>query len=430
MSEAILLSGGERLVIHELPAGASYIVREASYQSLGYDTSASGQTGTIPATGSMPVAGFTNTRDGGSLIIEKALAGNAPIETDTFEFTVTLSHADGVDLNGSYQTLVNGEPGEPVEFVGGEATVQITGAGTLEILGILAETDYEVTENLPATSDYELISSEGETGAIPVGAAATASFTNERNVGSLTLSKAVAGNAAETDREFDFTVFMTDRYGRNLNGAYAMRGDAGSSVTFTNGYASISLYAGQSATIDGILEGTYYSVTEDDANTDGYVTTSSGTTGLIGTGTSTASFLNTRNVTEEFTSVTVYKAWNDEDDADGIRPESITVYLFADGEAVDSAVLTAAGGWSTVFDGLPVYSATGDAITYRVTEVATADYYASYAYAASIVNITNTHNPDDFTPRTPDDPMLLTLIEDNIIPLGGNVNMNEGDCFN
>ena len=430
VSEAILLSGGERLVIHELPAGASYIVREASYQSLGYDTSASGQTGTIPATGSMPVAGFTNTRNGGSLIIEKALAGNAPIDTDTFEFTVTLSHPDGVDLNGSYQTLVNGEPGEPVEFVGGEATVQITGAGTLEILGILAETDYEVTENLPATSDYELISSEGETGAIPVDDAATASFTNERNVGSLTLSKAVAGNAAETDREFDFTVFMTDRYGRNLNGAYAMRGDAGSSVTFTNGYASISLYAGQSATIDGILEGTYYSVTEDDANTDGYVTTSSGTTGLIGTGTSTASFLNTRNVTEEFTSVTVYKAWNDEDDADGVRPESITVYLYADGEAVDSAVLTAAGGWSTVFDGLPVYSAAGEAITYRVIEVSTVDYFASYAYAASIVNITNTHNPDDFTPRTPDDPMLLTLIEDNIIPLGGNVNMNEGDCFN
>ena len=430
VSEAILLSGGERLVIHELPAGASYIVREASYQSLGYDTSASGQTGTIPATGSMPVAGFTNTRNGGSLIIEKALAGNAPIDTDTFEFTVTLSHPDDVDLNGSYQTLVNGEPGEPVEFVGGEATVQITGAGTLEILGILAETDYEVTENLPATSDYELISSEGETGAIPVDDAATASFTNERNVGSLTLSKAVAGNAAETDREFDFTVFMTDRYGRNLNGAYAMRGDAGSSVTFTNGYASISLYAGQSATIDGILEGTYYSVTEDDANTDGYVTTSSGTTGLIGTGTSTASFLNTRNVTEEFTSVTVYKAWNDEDDADGVRPESITVYLYADGEAVDSAVLTAAGGWSTVFDGLPVYSAAGEAITYRVIEVSTVDYFASYAYAASIVNITNTHNPDDFTPRTPDDPMLLTLIEDNIIPLGGNVNMNEGDCFN
>ena len=430
VSEAILLSGGERLVIHELPAGASYIVREASYQSLGYDTSASGQTGTIPATGSMPVAGFTNTRNGGSLIIEKALAGNAPIDTDTFEFTVTLSHPDGVDLNGSYQTLVNGESGEPVEFVGGEATVQITGAGTLEILGILAETDYEVTENLPATSDYELISSEGVTGAIPVDDAATASFTNERNVGSLTLSKAVAGNAAETDREFDFTVFMTDRYGRNLNGAYAMRGDAGSSVTFTNGYASISLYAGQSATIDGILEGTYYSVTEDDANTDGYVTTSSGTTGLIGTGTSTASFLNTRNVTEEFTSVTVYKAWNDEDDADGVRPESITVYLYADGEAVDSAVLTAAGGWSTVFDGLPVYSAAGEAITYRVIEVSTVDYFASYAYAASIVNITNTHNPDDFTPRTPDDPMLLTLIEDNIIPLGGNVNMNEGDCFN
>ena len=46
------------------------------------------------------------------------------------------------------------------------------------------------------------------------------------------------------------------------------------------------------------------------------------------------------------------------------------------------------------------------------------------------INITNTHNPDEFDPRDPDDPELITLIEDNPIPLGGNVNMNEGDCFN
>ena len=51
-------------------------------------------------------------------------------------------------------------------------------------------------------------------------------------------------------------------------------------------------------------------------------------------------------------------------------------------------------------------------------------------YGDAVVNITNTHNPDRFTPTTPDDPELLTLIEDNMVPLGGNINMNEGDCFN
>ena len=50
-----------------------------------------------------------------------------------------------------------------------------------------------------------------------------------------------------------------------------MTGDAGSSITFVNGYASLSLAAGEEAVIQGILDGAYYDVREDDADTDGYV---------------------------------------------------------------------------------------------------------------------------------------------------------------
>lgn len=425
------LTHDQRLVIHEIPATATYEVTEASYALEGYQTEQSGETGTIPATGSMPVATFTNTRNSGSLIVEKVLAGNASNEDDSFEFTITLSRTDGVDVNKTYQALRNGTEAETVTFTGGKATVTLTGGETLEILDILSETAYTVEEELPEYSDYDLIDASGDTGIIPIDESAQATFTNERDVGTLTLRKSVEGNAGETGRYFTFTVFMRDRYGRNVNGSFPMRGGAGANVTFTDGYATIRLADGDQVIISSILEGTYYTVTEEEADTDGYVTTSSNAAGIIAAGgTAQVSFTNTRNVEEETTSRTVYKVWNDENDADGLRPDTLMVYLLADGDSVAAAELNEANGWSAVFDDLPVYNADGSQINYTVVEAYTAEYYVRYQYTEAAINITNTHNPDEFTPRDPRDPELLTLIMDNMVPLGGNINMNEGDCFN
>ena len=425
------LTHDQRLVIHEIPATASYIVRETSYALEGYQTEQSGETGTIPATGSMPVATFTNTRNSGSLIVEKVLAGNASNEDDSFEFTITLSRTDGVDVNKTYQALRNGTEAETVTFTGGKATVTLTGGETLEILDILSETAYTVEEELPEYSDYDLIDASGDTGIIPIDESAQATFTNERDVGTLTLRKSVEGNAGETGRYFTFTVFMRDRYGRNVNGSFPMDGGAGANVTFTDGYATIRLADGDQVIISGILEGTYYTVTEEEADTEGYVTTSSNAAGVIAAGgTAQVSFTNTRNVEEETTSRTVYKVWNDENDAEGLRPDTLMVYLLADGDSVAAAELNEANGWSAVFDDLPVYNADGSQIEYTVVEAYTAEYYVRYQYTQAAINITNTHNPDEFTPRDPRDPELLTLIMDNMVPLGGNINMNEGDCFN
>src|SRR5699024_2086589 len=45
------LTHDQRLVIHEIPATATYEVTEASYALEGYQTEQNGETGTIPATG-------------------------------------------------------------------------------------------------------------------------------------------------------------------------------------------------------------------------------------------------------------------------------------------------------------------------------------------------------------------------------------------
>ena len=424
------LTHDQRLVIHEIPAGATYAVSEESYALEGYQTSASSETGTIPATGSMPVATFTNTRNGGSLRIVKNFAGNAAIPGDTFAFTIRLGRLDGVNVDGTYNALRNGVA-EPITFTGGVATVWLGSGDTFEILGILSGTDYAVSEDIPVDSGY-IGQGENETGTIPIDTAAQVTFTNARYTGNLTVRKTVAGNAAETDRSFRFTIFLRNPDGSNVNGTYPMTGRS-AFITFVNGYASIRLAAGETATIHGILSGAYYSVSEDDANTDGYVTTASGVAGIIpAIASAQASFLNTRDVgTEEtMTSRTVYKVWNDSDNADGLRPTEVVVYLLADGVSIDAATLSEANGWSARFDNLPVYNADGSAIEYQVVEAYTAEYYVRYQYAAAVINIINSHNPEDFVPDEPRDPNLLTLIEDYMVPLGGNVNMNEGDCFN
>ena len=70
---------------------------------------------------------------------------------------------------------------------------------------------------------------------------------------------------------------------------------------------------------------------------------------------------------EPDTVIEVVKIWEDFDNRDGSRPDSITVHLFAGGEEVRTAVLTAADGWKKSFGGLPKF-VNGHPIHYSVTE--------------------------------------------------------------
>ena len=86
--------------------------------------------------------------------------------------------------------------------------------------------------------------------------------------------------------------------------------------------------------------------------------------------------------------LTVEKIWDDNDDQDGKRPESITVTLFANDKEVETVDLTAPD-WAHDFTDLPEYQ-NGEKVTYSVKE---ADGDFSEFYEASYVGlvITNTH---------------------------------------
>lgn len=108
-------------------------------------------------------------------------------------------------------------------------------------------------------------------------------------------------------------------------------------------------------------------------------------------------FDNLFNLTLQFvrttTSVSVTKEWNDADDQDGIRPESVSVQLYADGKpSGDPVELNKENNWNHTFDSLSRYSE-GKEIMYTVKEEEVPDEYiaAVSGSAASGFVITNSH---------------------------------------
>ena len=91
------------------------------------------------------------------------------------------------------------------------------------------------------------------------------------------------GTAGDQTKDFTFTVTLSDT---SLSGTF---GD----MIFTNGVATFTLKHGESRTAVGIPSGTTYTVTEAEANQDGYVTKANGAEGtIVSETTSTALFNN------------------------------------------------------------------------------------------------------------------------------------------
>ena len=98
----------------------------------------------------------------------------------------------------------------------------------------------------------------------------------------------------------------------------------------------------------------------------------------------------TNSHTPELTNISGEKIWDDGDNQDGKRPESITVNLLANGQKTDSKVVKAdkEGNWSYTFQNLPKY-ANGEPIIYTVTE----DTVTDYTTEVTGTTITNKYQP-------------------------------------
>ena len=117
-------------------------------------------------------------------------------------------------------------------------------------------------------------------------------------------------------------------------------------------------------------------------------------------GDSEAGFKVTNTYAPEKITVNGTKTWVDEDDADGIRPESITINLLANGTVVDTKVVTEADGWAWTFEDLYKYE-NGEEIEYTITE----DSVEGYETVVDGYNVTNTHEVEE---EIEEDPVPLT----------------------
>ena len=100
--------------------------------------------------------------------------------------------------------------------------------------------------------------------------------------------------------------------------------------------------------------------------------------------------LNLTNKPNPKIEVTGKKVWDDENNQDGIRPDSVTIYLLANGkDTAKTAKATKDSDWKYEFKDLPTYDKAGDEIKYSVKE----EVPSGYKYKIDGTTITNTHTP-------------------------------------
>jgi hypothetical protein len=115
------------------------------------------------------------------------------------------------------------------------------------------------------------------------------------------------------------------------------------------------------------------------------------------------------NTHHESTSVTVNKVWDDNNDQDGIRPDTVKINLLADGEKINDIELNESNGWAYTFENLPVHQ-NGKEIKYTVSEddISIPAEYTESGYTTRIgrkgdaqsgytFTVTNVHTPSKRT---------------------------------
>ena len=159
---------------------------------------------------------------------------------------------------------------------------------------------------------------------------------------------------------------------------------------------TIQLYAdgekveGKTATISGKGNNWNYSFTNLDKYSKGkeiaYTVKEDEVTGYT---TKISGYDITNTHTPEKISIEGTKTWNDSNNQDGKRPESITINLLANGKKVSSTTATVASNWKYSFDNLDKYNQ-GTEIKYTLEEISVDGYTSEI----TDFNITNTHTPE------------------------------------
>lgn len=294
--DTIVLKDGGSVTV-TLPTGAHYEVQEldskgelmTSEDGFAVVDKANPQKGTV---GQATQVGFTNvysvesTKVESAFKVQKKISGRNWMTSDAFTMTLTAQgeapmpkgakdgvstielHKDAQVGNfgtieytkpGTYTYVIAEQPGDETSLTFSKATYRAT----------VTVTDNGAGKLLAKTKIAQLTDDAGDAAERTVEAAI---FTNTAKTGSLTVKKTVVGG--DSQREFGFTVALTDGDGEPVSGTF---GKGKNAVTFADGKTTFTLKDGGEKTIAGLPVGARYTVTEDAA--EGYTTAVNGADG-------------------------------------------------------------------------------------------------------------------------------------------------------
>lgn len=320
--DTIALKAGGSVTV-TLPTGAHYEVQEldskgelmTSEDGFTIADKANPQKGTV---GQATQVGFTNvysvesTKVENAFKVQKKISGRNWMTSDAFTMTLTAQGEapmpkgakEGVStiaLNkdaqvgnfgtieytkpGTYTYVITEQSGDEASLTFSKATYRVT----------VTVTDDDAGKLSAKTKIAQLTDDAGDAAERTVEAAV---FTNTAKTGSLTVKKTVVGG--DSQREFGFTVALTDGDGEPVSGTF---GKGEHAVTFADGKATFTLKDGEEKTVAGLPVGARYTVAEDAA--EGYTTAVNGADGSKAEGAvtedgATVAFTNTyRTATED-----------------------------------------------------------------------------------------------------------------------------------
>lgn len=314
--DTIALRAGGSVTV-TVPSGARYEVQEldskgnlmTSEDGFTVADKANTQKDTV---GQATQVGFTNiysvesTKVENAFKVQKKISGRNWTKADAFTMTLTAQGEapmpkgaqDGVstialskDVQvGNFGTIEYTKPGTYTYVIAeqaGDETALTFSKATYR--ATVTVTDNGTGKLTAKTKIAQLTDDAGNTAERTVEAAV---FTNTAKTGSLTVKKTVVGGDGQ--REFGFTVALTDGDGEPVSGTFGEGEDA---VTFTDGKATFTLKHGGEKTVAGLPVGARYTVTEDAA--EGYTTTAEGAEGTVTDAGATAAFTNTYGTATE-----------------------------------------------------------------------------------------------------------------------------------
>lgn len=254
---------------------------------------------------------FTNTftPHDNTKTVTKADASGAKVDVDgkpvgvgdTLTYTIGWAN-NSIDDRGAAQaadvTVTDVLP-KGVNYVEGSADGAAYDAATRTLTWSLGEQAAGATGTLSfdvkVSAEAAVVDDIANTATVKVGENESQTNTTHNSVprgGSLTVKKTVVGG--DSQREFGFTVALTDGDGEPVSGTF---GKGEHAVTFAGGKANFTLKDGGEKIISGLPVGAHYTVTEDAA--EGYATTAEGAEGAVTEDGATVAFTNTYGTATE-----------------------------------------------------------------------------------------------------------------------------------